>query len=119
MTRPIQILLRLEGLALLTAALWGYAALGGGWIVFASALLLPDLAMIAYLRGPKIGAATYNAAHTTSLPAVLLAVGLLTDTALATDAALIWIAHIGMDRALGYGLKRQAGFRSTHLTTTP
>lgn len=119
MTRPIQILLRLEGLALLTAALWGYAALGGDWIVFAVALLLPDLAMIAYLRGPKIGAAAYNAAHTTLLPALLLALGLLIDSDLATSAALIWIAHIGMDRALGYGLKRPTGFRSTHLTIAP
>lgn len=29
--------------------------------------------------------------------------------------ALIWFAHIGMDRALGYGLKYPSGFRETHL----
>ena len=29
--------------------------------------------------------------------------------------ALVWCAHIGFDRALGYGLKYAAGFRETHL----
>jgi hypothetical protein len=29
--------------------------------------------------------------------------------------ALIWLAHIGMDRMLGYGLKYSGGFKDTHL----
>jgi len=29
--------------------------------------------------------------------------------------ALIWFAHIGIDRALGYGLKYTSGFKDTHL----
>jgi hypothetical protein len=29
--------------------------------------------------------------------------------------ATIWIAHIGFDRALGYGLKYGSGFTHTHL----
>ena len=29
--------------------------------------------------------------------------------------ALIWTAHIGFDRMLGYGLKDVSGFKKTHL----
>jgi hypothetical protein len=34
---------------------------------------------------------------------------------LAGPLALIWLAHIGIDRALGYGLKYASGFGFTHL----
>jgi hypothetical protein len=34
---------------------------------------------------------------------------------IAGSVALIWLAHIGFDRALGYGLKYKAGFGFTHL----
>ncbi|MEZ5886225.1 MAG: DUF4260 family protein [Paracoccaceae bacterium] len=32
-----------------------------------------------------------------------------------TDLGLIWIAHVGFDRMLGYGLKEPSGFHDTHL----
>ena len=75
----------------------------------------PDLAMIGYAAGTRIGAAVYNAAHTTTLPLILAATGILTDAKLATAIALIWLAHIAMDRALSYGLKLPTGFKATHL----
>ena len=34
---------------------------------------------------------------------------------LCLQISLIWFAHIGFDRALGYGLKFPLGFRVTHL----
>ena len=34
---------------------------------------------------------------------------------LVLSLAMIWLAHIGIDRALGYGLKYQTGFAFTHL----
>jgi hypothetical protein len=34
---------------------------------------------------------------------------------LALQLALIWLAHIGADRALGYGLKYPTRFQDTHL----
>jgi hypothetical protein len=108
-------LLRLEGLAVLFAAVAAYAWLGGSWTQFALLLLAPDLAMIGYRFGPAVGAAAYNAVHTTLAPAALGAVGLALGAPEMQALALIWIAHIGLDRALGYGLKYSTGFGDTHL----
>jgi hypothetical protein len=88
---------------------------GGSWILFVLLLLAPDLSMLGYLAGSRIGAAIYNAFHTYALPVILAAYGLLEGSSLAVSMALIWLAHIGVDRLLGYGLKYASGFKDTHL----
>ena len=110
-------LLRLEGAALLLVASWAYCQVGGGWGWFAALFLLPDLALLAYLAGPAWGARAYNLTHTTLLPLGLLAAGWQAGSVAATGAALVWLAHIGLDRMLGYGLKYGSGFADTHLGT--
>lgn len=101
-------LLRLEGAAVLLAALLFYRHLGAGWWLFALLLLFPDLGALGYLAGGRLGAACYNAMHTLSVPALLLLLGLLAGAPLALAIATIWFAHIGMDRLVGYGLKEAA-----------
>jgi hypothetical protein len=108
-------LLHLEGAVLLAMTLLLYAQHGGNWWLFLILILAPDLAALGYLAGPKVGAAIYNLAHTYLLPAALAAYGLLTINSLAIDLALIWFAHIGADRMLGYGLKYPTAFKDTHL----
>jgi hypothetical protein len=108
-------LLRVEGLALLGAAVALYAQLGPSWWWFAALLLVPDVGLLGYLAGLRVGALTYNLTHTLSLPLALGVVGLTTSTVPAMGAALIWVGHIGMDRAVGYGLKYPTDFRDTHL----
>ncbi len=108
-------LLRLEGVALLAGASLAYQHLGGGWGLFAAAFLLPDLALLAYAAGPRWGARAYNLAHSTTLPIALLAAGGLGAVSGGVPAALIWLAHIGLDRALGFGLKYDRAFGDTHL----
>ena len=71
--------------------------------------------MIGYLAGRRVGAICYNCAHTTLLPWALLLSGYFSGNSLGLAVALIWIAHIGVDRALGYGLKYVTGFKDTHL----
>lgn len=107
-------LLRAEGLAELAAAIALYAALDGSWWSFALLFLAPDLAMLGYLGGPRLGAFAYNAAHSYLGPVALGLLGVALAPAL-TPFAAIWAAHVGFDRALGYGLKRASGFRDTHL----
>jgi hypothetical protein len=109
------LILRLEGALALALAAVGYARLGGGWLVFALLLLAPDLAMLGYLAGRRFGAAAYNAAHTYVLPLALAIAGLWLSQPIAVQLALIWIAHIGFDRMLGYGLKYPDGFAHSHL----
>ncbi len=113
-TRP-RVLLRLEGAAILALAAAGYQAGGGNWWLFALLLLAPDLAALGYLAGNRVGAATYNLVHTYALPLALLGYGLWGASPPALSLALIWLAHLGMDRAVGYGLKYATAFKDTHL----
>ena len=111
----VKAILRLEGLAIFAAALTAYVHLGAPWPLLVVLFLAPDLAMAIYLAGPRLGAAAYNLAHTTVAPLALGAAGLALGAPLAQDLALIWLAHIGFDRALGYGLKYSTGFGDSHL----
>ena len=108
-------LLRLEGLTLFAGMILLYAVWGGSWWVFAILFLAPDLSFLAYLAGPRFGAIGYNAAHITVAPVALMAACFGLAAPLVLSIAAIWLAHIGLDRALGYGLKYEAGFGFTHL----
>jgi len=111
----VRLLLRAEGLMVLAASVAAYAQFGAGWGWFAALFLLPDLSFAAYLAGPRWGALAYNAAHSYLGAVGLLAAGVLGGSPLMLAAALVWCAHIGFDRLLGYGLKYGAGFGHTHL----
>lgn len=108
-------LLRVEGGVLLATSALFYWVNGGSWVLFALLILAPDVSMLGYLLGTKAGAATYNLFHTYALPASLAAFGVLAGSPLAVSVALVWFAHIGMDRMVGYGLKYASGFKDTHL----
>jgi Domain of unknown function (DUF4260) len=114
-TGGVRILLRLEGLTLFAGMLLLYWIWGGSWWVFVIMFLAPDLSFIAYLADPKTGAIVYNAAHSYMAPVSLLTAGFAAGEPLVLSIAMIWLAHIGIDRALGYGLKYQTGFGFTHL----
>jgi len=107
--------LRTEGLILLGCAVALYWRAGGDWRQFAILFLVPDVSFAGYLAGPRIGAAAYNIMHSTIGPLALGVVGIALNAPLAAMIALIWIAHVGFDRALGYGLKHGRGFGFTHL----
>ena len=109
------ILLRLEGAAVLAGSVALYFDEGFGWLALVVLALAPDLAMVAYAAGPRTGAVAYDIAHTEALPVALGAVGLLAASELPVQLALIWLAHIGADRLLGYGLKYPTAFGDTHL----
>lgn len=106
---------RLEGGVLLALSLLVYWKLAGPWLLYLLLILAPDLFMLGYLGGPRLGAAVYNLGHTWLLPGILAAVGIIAGTSFAVDVALIWLGHIGLDRLLGYGLKLPTAFRHTHL----
>lgn len=108
-------ILRVEGAVILSLALFLYVRGEGGWLFFVVLLLAPDVGMLGSLAGSRLGAITYNALHTTVGPAALAVIGILTESPAATSVALVWFAHIGLDRMLGYGLKHPSGFRETHL----
>ncbi|MEY9885975.1 DUF4260 domain-containing protein [Bradyrhizobium sp. USDA 329] len=114
-TGGVNILLRLEGLTLFAGMVTLYWAWDGSWLVFAVLFFAPDLSFLGYLADAKFGAMIYNAAHSYMAPVALLTLGFGLASPLTLSIALIWLAHIGIDRALGYGLKYSAGFSFTHL----
>jgi len=111
----VGVLLRLEGFAALAGALGIYRHAGFSWPFFVLLFLAPDLSMLAYLAGPRAGAVGYNLAHTYALALAVTLVGFASGAPEVAAGGLIWIAHIGFDRALGYGLKYSTGFGDTHL----
>jgi hypothetical protein len=108
-------LLRLEGLTLFVGMTLLYAVWDGSWWIYAILFLVPDLSFAAYLAGPRAGAIVYNTAHSYLGPMTLMVAGFSMSSPLVLSIAMIWLAHIGIDRALGYGLKYTAGFGFTHL----
>jgi hypothetical protein len=114
-TGGVKTVLRLEGLALFGGMVVLYGTWEGSWWVFAALFFAPDLSFLAYLCGPRFGALVYNAAHSYLLPVPLMTLGFSSEDTLTLSVAMIWLAHIGFDRALGYGLKYGTGFGVTHL----
>lgn len=109
------VLLRMEGAVLALVAVSLFARTGTTWWLFALLLLAPDLGLLGYLAGARIGAASYNLTHALVLPGLVGAWGWWIGSSTPVAVALIWIAHIGVDRMVGYGLKYETDFRDTHL----
>jgi hypothetical protein len=107
--------LRFEGAVAFISGLALFGWLGGPWLLVIPLLLLPDLSAVGYLRSPQLGALTYNAAHTWAPGLALLAAGLVADVNLLAIAGTIFVAHVGMDRLAGYGLKLPTSFHDTHM----
>src|SRR5262245_31394036 len=107
--------LRLEGLAAFAAGLGLFGASGGTWLFVIPLLLLPDLSAVGYLVGPRVGAFTYNLVHNWVHGIVVLGLGVWLSSPSLLLVASILIAHVGMDRAVGYGLKLPSSFQDTHL----
>lgn len=111
----VAIILRAEQVAIFATGAVVWLANGGPPLLLIPAWLAVDLSIVGYLGGPRIGAITYNAAHNLVLPLALLGAGWWTDTGWLTLVAAALITHVGLDRALGYGLKLPSDFRDTHL----
>ncbi|NNM68882.1 MAG: DUF4260 domain-containing protein [Gallionella sp.] len=114
-TGVIRTVLRFEGLLVMLAAMLTYDKFGAGWSTFAWFFLVPDISFLGYLAGARVGAISYNAAHSYIGAVACLIASQLLAVPLLLTVGTIWCAHIGFDRALGYGLKYATGFKFTHL----
>jgi hypothetical protein len=107
--------LRAEGAASFAAGLAGFLFLGLPWWAFALLLIVPDVSMVGYLRGPRVGAILYNIVHNLATGVAIAGVGLAVGSMPLEAAGAILVAHSGMDRIAGYGLKFPDSFHDTHL----
>jgi Domain of unknown function (DUF4260) len=110
------VLLRSEGVALLAMAVILYGRSGRSWWLFVALLPTPDLGLLGNLWSRRAGAVAYDLTHTFMPPAALGVVGVLSGSGLVVALALIWFAHISMDRALALGLQYPDGSGCTHLS---
>lgn len=110
-----RLFLQLEGVVLFVASLSLFAATHQPWWWIPALLFAPDFFMVGYARSTKLGAFTYNIGHTYLLPIMVALYGVHAHRPLVLGVGLIWLAHIGMDRLLGYGLKYDDNFKHTHL----
>ena len=113
--RAVDWILRAEAVVLFAAGVVLYLEMNGHALLLVPLLLVPDLSMLGYLGGPRSGAVTYNLAHNLVVAVGLLAVGWYAGIAPLALGGAILLAHVGMDRSLGYGLKLPTDFRDTHL----
>lgn len=108
-------ILHVEGFAVLLLSIYFYFSLGYSWLWFLILLLAPDLAMLGYVKDNKFGAILYNLFHTYFIPIGICIYGMVMQSDVLLMLSLIWIAHIGMDRTVGYGLKYPTDFKDNHL----
>ena len=113
--RTVLSLLRLEGVAAFGAGIALYLANVGLWLALFPLLLVPDVSMVGYLRDPKLGALLYNVAHNSALGLAVLGLGFVSGQTWLVIAGAVLVAHVGMDRVFGYGLKLPTSFQETHL----
>lgn len=111
----VRLWLRAEGLTVFILSVWLYVRLDAGWPLFAWLCLVPDVSFAGYLAGRRVGAIVYNVAHSYVLPLQLALIAGATGQVRILPIVMIWTAHIGLDRTLGYGLKYPAAFGDTHL----
>ena len=111
----VAVLLRAEYVAIGVSGVVLWFAQGGSLIWLVPALLAPDLSIAGYAAGPRIGAVVYNAVHNLVLALGLVGIGFLVASTPLVLAGAVLIAHIGMDRTSGFGLKYATSFQDTHL----
>jgi hypothetical protein len=120
-TRPLDLAIeprtwmRLEGGAAGVAGIALFAATGGNLLFLLPLLIAPDISAAGYLAGPRAGALLYNLFHNWATSLAVLGAGVaLASPALVLGGAIL-VAHVGLDRLAGFGLKYPTSFGDTHL----
>ncbi|MBN8089130.1 DUF4260 domain-containing protein [Vibrio vulnificus] len=111
----VKTILQIEGGCIFIASMFFYSANFDDWITFSALFFFPDIAILGYLISSKVGAIAYNCTHSLIGAGILLLTSIALSFELAKVISIIWFAHIGFDRMLGYGLKYSSNFKDTHL----
>lgn len=108
-------IIKLEEVMMLALGIYLFDQLDFAWWWFVVLLLAPDIGMLGYLFGNKVGAATYNLFHHKGIAVLVYLMGAYIAMPVLQLAGIILFSHSSFDRALGYGLKYDNGFKYTHL----
>jgi len=108
-------IIQLEELGMFLLSIFLFNQLSFAWWWFPALILLPDISMVGYAAGNKIGAIVYNFFHHKAVAIAVYMLGFYLHNELIQLIGIILFGHSSMDRFFGYGLKTFAGFKSTHL----
>lgn len=108
-------IIKLEEIAMLVGSILALIYFKVEWWYYLILFLGPDVSMIGYLAGNKVGAACYNTFHHKGIAVALFVAGFFYNRPLLLITGIILFGHSSMDRMLGYGLKYNEGFKFTHL----
>ncbi len=108
-------LIRLEETGMFLFGIFLFSQLPFAWWWFLILILAPDISMLAYLFGNKVGAIGYNLFHHKAVALAVYVFGVYQQNEILQLAGIILFAHSSMDRMMGYGLKTYEGFGFTHL----
>ena len=108
-------ILKLEEFALFAICVYALYLFKAEWWCYLLLLLGPDISMIGYAAGNKIGAASYNLFHHKGIAVAVFAIGLAINNQWLQITGIILFGHSSLDRMFGYGLKLEQGFKYTHL----
>lgn len=107
--------LKLEEIAQFLLGMYLFSLLPYAWWWFPALLLAPDIGMVGYLGGAKMGAFFYNIFHHKGVAIAIYLAGIYFDNSVLQLVGAMLFAHAAFDRMLGYGLKYEKGFKFTHL----
>lgn len=107
--------LKLEELAQFVFGIYLFSTLDFAWWWFLVLILLPDMSMIGYALGNKIGAYSYNFFHHKGVAILVYLLGIYLGSSVVELIGIILFSHSAMDRMFGYGLKYTTSFNDTHL----
>ena len=107
--------LKLEEVLIFALGIYLFSLLNYQWWWFLVLILTPDMGMLGYLFGPKVGALSYNLFHHRGLAVAIYLTGIYLSLPLCQLIGIILFSHASLDRIFGYGLKYDKGFRYTHL----
>ena len=107
--------LKLEELAQFVFGIYLFSNLDFEWWWFLVLILLPDMSMIGYAFGNKIGAYSYNFFHHKGVAILVYLLGIYLGSSVVELIGIILFSHSAMDRMFGYGLKYTTSFNDTHL----
>ncbi len=108
-------LIRLEQLFLVVLSGYLFSTLEYAWWWYVILFFTPDLSMLGYLAGPRVGAVIYNLVHHKGVAVALYVAGALLGSQPLQLAGVIMLGHSSFDRVFGYGLKYPDSFQHTSL----
>ncbi|GGW35364.1 DUF4260 domain-containing protein [Arenibacter certesii] len=108
-------LIKIEEMLMFLLGIYLFSLLNYNWWWFAGLILTPDIGMVGYLKGNRTGAIGYNLLHHKGIGIAIYLIGIYLSLPLCQLIGVILFSHASLDRAFGYGLKYDKGFKYTHL----